>query len=448
MLQNVLPFFVVLAISLVIGWRFSKVSKNSNNYFLADRSLGWPLLMMTFVASQVGGGFILGTAEGAFEHGIFGIFYSIGTALGFLVLGLGFGAKLQSLQLNTTSDLFEKFYGSPFLKKIAALLSILTLTGILIAQAVALEKFMASLGWNEEWLFLVAWLAVIFYTTQGGFLAVVWTDLLQAVLMIGILLLAFFCTHSQAAMPTLSETLCKSIGQFDPTLLGLLVTPCLYMLIAQDMVQRCFAGISQIAVSKGALGASIILFVLAIIPVYFGMLGVHMGLPNDQSSKFMQVVALSTNNIIFSCAACAVFLAIIASASALLSAISCNIAHDFIGVSHPRAITFATGLVALGFSKLSSNIFEWMIASYELAVDSLFVPIIFAVFLEMRCRHLGPAANLATLFGCIGFIATKFISCGILGLFLPLMLSCLGFALGAIMLKKPSHINNTLIGDL
>lgn len=439
MLYNFLPFFVVLALSFVVGFCCSKSSQKSSHYFLGDRSLNWFLLMMTFVATQVGGGFILGTAEASFEHGIYGIFYSLGQALGFLALGLGFGAKLQSLKLNTASDLFETYYGSKPLKKFAALLSVISLTGILIAQAVALRKFMFSLGWNEEWIFYTTWLTVIFYTTQGGFLAVVWTDLLQATLMIGILLVAFFVTCSQPHTPALSESLISSAasaGDFDPKLLGLLIMPFLFMFIEQDMVQRCFAGKNQKAVTKGALAASCVLFVLAIIPVYFGLIGKGFGVANDQSSKFMQAISLSTNSMVFSCASCAVLLAIVATSSSLLSAISSNIANDFVGLSRPRTITLVTGLVALAASTFSSNIFEWMIASYELAVDSLFVPLVFAVFLKERCQHLGLAAKLATLFGCLGFIGAKLFSLATLGLFLPLLFSLFGYALGAIITKR------------
>lgn len=437
---SLLPFFIVLAISFAVGFAFSKTAKKSSNYFLGDRSLGWFLLMMTFVATQVGGGFILGTAEASFEHGFYGIFYSLGQALGFLALGLGFGAKLQSLKLNTASDLFETYYGSVRLKKFAAILSIVSLTGILIAQAVALRKFMFAMGWNEEWIFLASWLVVIFYTTQGGFLAVVWTDLLQATLMIGMLILAFCFAISQSSTPHVSFVLDISRGDvepFGPQLLALLVMPFLFMFIEQDMVQRCFAGKNQKAVTIGALAASFVLFALAIIPVYFGLLGQTYGVESSLSSKFMEAISLSTNSVIFSSAACAVLLAIISTASSLLSAISSNIANDFMGKSKPRTITFVTGVVALVASHFSTNIFTWMIASYELAVDALFIPLVAAVFLKERCLSLLGAAKLACIFGCIGFIETKIFSHGTLGLFLPLILSALGYGIGWSFRKQP-----------
>lgn len=444
---TILPFIIVLAISFVIGFVFSKTSKKSSDYFLGDRSLGWFMLMMTFVATQVGGGFILGTAEASFEHGFFGIFYSLGQALGFLALGLGFGAKLQSLKLTTASDLFETYYGSPGLKKFAAALSILALTGILIAQAVALRKFMFSMGWNEEWIFLASWLVVILYTTQGGFLAVVWTDLLQASLMIGILIAAFYFTLGQTNTPPLENAFTFAASeweQFSPKLLGLLVMPFLFMFIEQDMVQRCFAGKNQAAVTKGALAASLVLFCLAIIPVYFGLVSREFGVEATSSSKFMEAISLSTNSFMFSFASCAVLLAVISTASSLLSAISSNISNDFTVLSRPRTITFVTGIVALVASHFSSNIFGWMIASYELAVGCLFVPLVSAVFLKERCKNLLLAAKLSCILGCIGFVEAKIFSHGTLGLFIPLLLSLVGYAIGLAVAKKRQQMDSQI----
>jgi SSS family solute:Na+ symporter len=152
----------------------------------------------------------------------------------------------------------------------------------------------------------------------------------------------------------------------------------------------------------------------------------------------MEAISFSTNSVIFSCAACAVLLAIVATAASLLSAISSNISNDFAILSSPRLITFFTGIVALLASTLSSNIFVWMIASYELAVDSLFIPLVCAVFLKERCKNLLPAAKLSCILGCAGFIEGKIFDHGSFGLFLPLILSATGYAIGATLARSRS----------
>ena len=347
------PFIIVLGLSLAIGFFFSKKSSKESQYFLGDRSLGWFPLAMTFIATQIGGGFILGSSEAAYDYGIFGIFYPLGAALGFLALGLGFGAKLRSLEVQTVSDLFEKYYGSISLKKCSSLLSILCLTGILIGQAVALKKFLFSMGLHDEWVFLLAWSAVILYTAQGGFLAVVWTDTLQAAIMLGMLLVTFIFTFTYSP-PISSELLVPSqvFGEgVEAKLLGYLVMPFLFMFIEQDLAQRCFAGKSQKTVTKAALVSAAVLLLFSFVPAYFGMLASGMGIENAPNSKFMEVVIRATNGPIASCAATAILLAIISTASSLLCAVSSNLSQDFgkISSGKARVITVIAGVVALLF---------------------------------------------------------------------------------------------------
>jgi solute:Na+ symporter, SSS family len=435
-----IPFIFVLAISFFIGVTFSNRAKKTSDYFLADRSLGWALLTMTFAATQIGGGFILGTCAAAYNEGPFAIFFPLGYCLGFLGLGLGFGAKLRSLELNTASDIFERYYDSKLLKKIAAILSILSLTGILIAQAVALKQFLFSCGWQDNWIFLLAWAIVIIYTTQGGFLAVVWTDTVQAICMIGTLIATFYFTlsHTPATFATSTQELDSCFAVAAPKLLGYILMPCLFTFIEQDMCQRCFAAKSGRDVSVAGILAALMLFILAIIPVYMGIVAWNLGVADAPNSKFMEVVKFFSNRAIISCAASAILLAIISTASSLLSAVSSNISQDFhpegeekLSLSKTKAITLATGLLALIGAYLATDILSCMVASYELSVAGLFIPFVFAVFKKDGARCYHKAAILSFIFGTLGFIVTKSYNFGVLNELLPLASSACGFLIGA-----------------
>lgn len=436
---SLFPFLAVLALSFAIGCFFSKRSQKQSDYFLAGRSLSWPLLTMTFAATQIGGGFIMGTADAAFKEGAYAFFFPLGYCLGFLALGLGFGAKLRNLELNTTADAFERYYKSANLKKTAALLSVVSLTGILIAQAVALRSFLFSAGWTEEWIFLAAWSVVILYTTQGGFLAVVWTDTVQAVVMIALLITAFFFTVGSA--PAISFDVSTKWSIAEPKILGYLLMPFLFTFIEQDMTQRCFSAKSSRDVSRAGLLSSLILFVLAAIPVYFGMLAEALHVDQVPNSKFMEVVKLLTNPSIVSCATSAVLLAIISTASSLLSAVSSNISQDFttkraLPMSVTKLITLGVGIFALVGSYMATNILSCMVASYELSVACLFVPFVAAVFMKEKCMTLLPAAILSVTCGAIGFTFGKIVDLGIWGEILPLTLSATGYGCGALFFKK------------
>lgn len=444
-----LPFVFVLLVSLIIGIKCAKGSSTEkNSYFLANRSLGWGLLTMTFVATQVGGGFILGTSDAAYEMGFWAICFPIGYVLGFLMLGMGFGGKLRSLELSTASEVFERYYNSRLLKQIAALLSIVSLTGILIGQAVALRSFLVSLGAQEWWVFLFAWAIVVIYTTQGGFLAVVWTDSIQAFVMIGMLVGTFLLIYF--GVPHTNYILHPNNGSWEiaqPKLLGYILIPSLFTLMEQDMVQRCFAGKSKRDVAIASALSALILLLLAAIPVFMGCFGRLAYVPTGQNSKFMEVIKLFNTPFLTACAASAILLAIVSTASSLLSAVSSNVAQDFmkkgtneLPMNRIKWITLLIGVIAFIGSYGADNILSCMIASYELSVASLLLPFILAVFIKERSAKYLPAAILSAAFGCLGFCCTKAFVTSAYADLIPLVSALLGFAIGLIFLalRKPA----------
>ncbi|HXF29179.1 MAG TPA: hypothetical protein VN457_04960, partial [Chlamydiales bacterium] len=382
------------------------------------------------------------------QEGPFALLFPFGYCLGFLCLGLGFGARLRALNVDTASDIFERFYASPLLKKIAASLSVISLTGILIAQAVALKKFLISSGWSSEWIFLASWAAVIIYTTQGGFLAVVWTDTVQAVVMIGMLLVAFFLTLETTSTAVVVTDIASQWTIAEPKIIGYLLIPCLFTFIEQDMCQRCFAAKSSRDVKIAGFLSCAVLFCLAAIPVVFGMMGAKLGLQPGSGSVFMEVVNQLTSKGVSAIAASAVLLAIISTASSLLSAVSSNVAQDFgnaiykkpISMKATKAITLAIGVIALVGSYTATGILSCMIASYELSVGCLFVPFVAAVFLKEAALQYDKAAMMSVIAGACGFVMTKTVSLGMCADFVPLAMSGAAYGLGVLQAKRAAVV--------
>jgi len=448
MFLELIPFIVLLTISCIVGFLFSKKPKEASGFYLGDRSLGWFLLMMTFIGTQIGGGFILGTAEASYNQGLYGVFYSIGLGLGFLALGLGLGARIRSLELQTVADVFERYYDSSFLKKYASLLSILALTGILIAQAVSLRKFLFSTNLSSEALFIISWAVVIAYTTKGGFLAVVWTDMVQATVMIAVLMLAFLFTLCTTTSIPFTAVMSQSSIEVTPHIMSYLVMPFLFMFIEQDIVQRCSSGKSKAQVTMAALGASCILFALAFVPVYFGMLAKTLGINPGQGSVFMEVISAATNPWVTSLASLSVLLAIISTASSLLLAVSSNLAQDFkknttFSIARSRWITIGVGTIALLVSYTATEIIPCLIMSYELAVDCLFIPLMAAVIWKEKIMGNRLASYLSVGLGTAGFLIEKLTPCFATSYFIPLLMSLLGYLCGLTYKKmQSSHFLN------
>ena len=167
-LHFLLLFLGLGVIYLVIGLYAGKNIKDQSEYYLAGRNLSILTVSLTLLATQLGGGIILGTAHEAYLVGLYGIAYSAGIFLGLSALGLGFAYKLRGFNVSTTAELFETHYLSPFLRKFASITMILSISGILAGQIIASRMFMHGIGFESDIAVLLFWVLVMAYTIMGG----------------------------------------------------------------------------------------------------------------------------------------------------------------------------------------------------------------------------------------------------------------------------------------
>ena len=179
------------AISIWIGVKTSSQTKTTEDYYLSGRNLGFVNLTLTFLATQLGGGAIIGGAEAASKYGWYAIYYSLGLALGLVVLSLGVGGIFRRMDVQTIPQIFGKIYKSAALQKFASVLTIISFFLILVAIGVAARKFFATIGFESPYVFFGFWTVVILYTVMGGLSAVVKTDVPQTVFIIGTFLLVY-----------------------------------------------------------------------------------------------------------------------------------------------------------------------------------------------------------------------------------------------------------------
>jgi SSS family solute:Na+ symporter len=424
----------------LVGRRASKNVKGQEDYFLAGKNVRFFPLMMTFLATQVGGGVFLGAADEAYQFGWPVLLYPLGVALGLILLGCGVGRKLAGFQVSTVAQILELVYGSAMLKKIASLLSILSLFMILVAQIIASNKFLVSMGFTNIPLFILFWSIVIIYTAQGGLRAVISTDMVQAAFFSGVFLLCFgFVLYYEPAISLVKAPQLENFANVSSKLCGWLLMPLLFMVIEQDMGQRCFAGASPGIVSKASFMAGVCTLIVCIVPVFFGSLANVTGLEIPQGgSVLMAAIAKTTNPWMTALVGCAVLAAIISTATSLINAISSNVSNDFklsfFQKTDPmRVIKGITCLISIGaifFAFYFDNIVDLLIQSYELSVSCLFIPVMMALF-RKRGDFLG--ALIAMSFGTLGFFLFRLYPIGFPKEMASILLSLIGYGLGEII---------------
>lgn len=445
LLYFIIALFSLQGLCLYIGSRYASGLKNNDDYFLASRSLKFFPLMMTFVATQVGGGLVLGSAEEAYRYGWWVLFYPTGAALGLFFLSLGIGARMSTFNVGTVAQLFETVYGSTTLKKFASALSILSLYMIFIGQLIASQKFLISLGLDSQFIFIAFWLIVIVYTVMGGLKAVVATDVIQALFFLVVFALAFFFAvwvDDYSFKESISYQTSFNLDIAKVT--GWLFMPMLFMLIEQDMAQRCFAARSGKIITMATFVAGIITLIICSIPVFFGVLAKVEGIEiRPGSSVMMEMIQSLSSPLLSAIVGSAILAAVVSTADSLINAVSSNIAQDFlknVSVKTSQIITAVIAVAGIFISYFFSNIVDILIQSYELSVSCLLIPVAFAVITRKGPKF---AAIGAIIGGLTGFIGLRAYPLDLPRELINLSLSSIGFLMGYLLDYRNGVQNST-----
>lgn len=172
------------AVFILIGWLASRRVKDgsASDMILAGRGVPLWLAVMTMTATWVDGGYILGTAEGAFTSLASALQGGVGFGLSLILGGIFFARIMRLRGYTTLIDPFEERFG----KKWAAVLSLPALLGEVFWSAELLVATGASFGiildMDLTSSILLSAAVVTFYTMLGGMWAVAYTDAFQLIL--------------------------------------------------------------------------------------------------------------------------------------------------------------------------------------------------------------------------------------------------------------------------
>jgi sodium/proline symporter len=189
-------FIIYLILILAIGF-FTYSSNNSHkDFFLADRKLNPWLVAFSERTAGESAWLILGLPGAALAVGFVEIWTALGCVFGIIIYWY-FIAKDIRIQSEDSDAitlphfLSQKFYGNTSsIRIISTIIIIFFFTIYLAAQFNGAGKALETTFGipNDTGIFIGA-SVIILYTMMGGFLAVVWTDLVQGIIMIGTLIL-------------------------------------------------------------------------------------------------------------------------------------------------------------------------------------------------------------------------------------------------------------------
>ncbi|HUP25178.1 MAG TPA: sodium:solute symporter [Thermoanaerobaculia bacterium] len=174
------------AVVLGIGFWFSRSRKNSTDYFLAGRNVGWIAVGASLFATNISSEHFIGLSGSGAATGLpIGHFEWLACLI-VLLLGWVFVPFYHRSKVFTMPEFLERRYNRAcrtYLTTISIVAYILTKIAVSLYAGALLLRF--TLGWDFYTSAIVIVVITGVYTIAGGLAAVIYTEVMQAVVLIG-----------------------------------------------------------------------------------------------------------------------------------------------------------------------------------------------------------------------------------------------------------------------
>lgn len=434
MTMIIVAYLVIIAI---VGLAGTRLIRGTDDFMLAGRKLGPFMVLTGLTATHIGGGAVMGVSEDSYIFGISGVAYSLGTALGLILLGVLSAKQLRNLSLRTITDFLALRYNSKLVRGLAAGLSLVAVTGIVAAQVNAAGGALAILGIDPTIGAIVAVVLFIAYTVFAGMWGVALTDAAQImIVVIGVPIASIMGLRAAGGFEGLSNFVESSghlvgddyfspIGMGVGAMLGIITPVIMYDLIGQDFYQRLFSARSAAVARGSAIGAGLLLISFAFFPVVGGM-SAHVLFPDLENTSsalptlISEVLPVGVAAVIVA----AILAAVMSTADSLLIAGSTHVTNDFYQEimgrdpegNSPKTLrvarvwTLLLGVAALVFALSVPGIITVLALAYTMYASGVFVPVLGGLLWKRATRAgalaaiiAGSAGGLAGVFGLVDY---------------------------------------------
>lgn len=254
---------------------------SEQDYLLAGRRLGMPMIAMTIFATWFGAEACIGAAGIIYHEGLSGSRADpFGYTLCIFFLGLFFARKLWQRKLTTLADFYRQRFG-PRVEKFGVLLLVPPSVLWAAAQILAFGHVLSSASTLETDIAIAfAAVIVIAYTALGGLLADAVSDIVQGgVLIIGLVVIFVVVMGNLPDGPVLAEALSperlsfRGEGESWLSVINGWSIPFIGSLFAAELVTRMLASRSAEVARRGALAGGTLYLVVGLMPAMLGLVG-------------------------------------------------------------------------------------------------------------------------------------------------------------------------------
>lgn len=452
---------------IVIGiFASRKVLGSRDEYWVAGRRIGTIVNAMAIMAALASGGSIIGVMGLAYSQGIpatLALF--AGSVLGFPIASLLVARPLRNFGKYTITDFLSYRYPSKIVRFLVPVLIVIAFVIYIVAQLKAAGiTATALLGIPYNTALVISTLVFIVYVSFGGMIAITWTDVIQGVLMLVVVVGAASVFVWRIGSPleimgkatTLAPELGQVINQPISSYLGYFIIWATAIPVIPHIIMRVNtaknAASARLSLNLAMLFYSVIILVAVLIIVPVG----RTDFPSleDADQLFLRVIESRFSPLVRGIAVTAVLAAVMSTTDALLLACSSAIAHDILGglmrkpaserkLARIRVVsTWVIGSIALlwAFSP-PELITQFYTAGVGLLSASLFVPTIGGLWWKRANRTGGIAAVITGAF-LYAFLMSGVLDMGVAPIIIALPGSAIAMILGGLYgaPEKPSMI--------
>ncbi|HYW95513.1 MAG TPA: sodium:solute symporter family protein [Bacteroidales bacterium] len=402
-----------MVVMLLVGLYFYRKNESSDDYYVGSRNMGSLHIGLSVVATDVGGGFSIGLGGLGFVMGLAGSWMLFAGLVGAWLAAVILVPRVHKLsgqhEFQTFPQLFGKFY-SKEVAIIAAVISAIGYLGFTSSQILAGAK-LASASFNglerNEALLIMGAVAVI-YTALGGLKAVIYTDTIQWIVLLGGLIFIGLplSIHELGGWQAIRDTLPDSFFSLSniswQNIVNWMITIIPIWFIGMTLYQRIYASKSIKSAKRAWFIAGLFEYpIMAFVGVLFGLFaraGFEHGIFNQYEVMksnidpeiglpllLRHIMPVGLMGLMMS----AYFSAIMSTADSCIMAASGNVLTDLLGwhtrentVSLSRIVTVVVGALSMLIAMKMPNVLELMLYSYAFMVSGLFVPMMGLLFMK------------------------------------------------------------------
>jgi len=392
------------------GIRRSRDITNSDDFLVAGRNIGWFFLLCTMGATVLGGGASIGAIGRTYEWGILMIVISSGWYIHFIFSGLFVAPHFRRAELYTVAGFFGYRFGEKS-RFMAFILSLFFSVGVLGAQIVAFGKIISTMipQLSYFWAVMIGGGIVIIYSTAGGLLAVIHTDVYQF-----LILIAGFTITLILCVPDLAESTHRVSSVIPDDFFKLdggkgwlfLVTTFIAFLLGETFApgyatRYCVAR-SVKDTKRGIVGAGAFLALTFPVIIFFIGLYARLNFPGIDSEMALPKTILRLNNpYVGGLIIAALMSAVMSSADSILNSSTAIVVKDLYehylvkSVSRPlnslllsRISSVVIGSLGILLALVLPNVIDLLLMTYNLWGPGIILPVIIGVFSKRKSPTL------------------------------------------------------------